>query len=42
MIIELCRFFRKLPSEILAEDAEMLQLLKLNQLGEEGKGGSDG
>lgn len=33
MVISLCNFFHKLPSEILAEDAEMIQLVQLYQLG---------
>jgi hypothetical protein len=32
-IIRLCKFFGKLPSEILAEDVEMIQLLQLYELG---------
>lgn len=42
MIINLCQFFHKLPSEILAEDVEMLQLMEIYQLGNPGEGGSGG
>lgn len=40
-IIRLCKFFNKLPSEILAEDVEMIQLIELFELGsvEEGSHG---
>jgi hypothetical protein len=40
--VNLCQFFHKLPSEILQEDAEVIQLMKLYQLanpGEDGHGG---
>lgn len=42
MLIDLCQFFHKLPSEILREDAEVIQLVKMYQLahpGEDSHGG---
>lgn len=42
MLITLCHFFHKLPSEILEEDAEVIQLMQLYQMANPGKGGSDG
>jgi hypothetical protein len=42
MIISLCQFFHKLPSEILEEDAEMLQLVKLYELSKPGEDSYDG
>lgn len=42
MIIFLCRFFHKLPSEILAEDAELIQLVKLYHMINPGEGSRDG
>ena len=42
MLYSLCVFFRKLPSEILAEDAELLQLMKIYQLGFPGKDSQGG
>lgn len=41
-ILSLCRQFHKLPSEILAEDAELLQLLAIEELGNPDKGVSGG
>lgn len=38
----LCQFFHKLPSEIMDEDAEIIQMMKLYQLvnpGEDSSGG---
>ena len=37
MLLRLCREFKKLPSEVLAEDAELLQLIKLVDLGNPGE-----
>jgi hypothetical protein len=42
LIISLCRFFHKLPSEILAEDVEILQLVRLYELAHPGEDSSDG
>ncbi len=39
MILGLCTRFHKLPSEVLAEDAELLQLLTIEQLGTPTEGG---
>lgn len=42
MLIDLCQFFHKLPGEILEEDAELIQLMKLYHLakpGEDSRGG---
>jgi hypothetical protein len=33
LILGLCDRFHKLPSEVLAEDAYLLQLLKIEELG---------
>lgn len=41
-VISLCQFFHKLPSEILAEDAEMLQMMQLQALGNPGGNKGDG
>jgi hypothetical protein len=41
-IVDLCQFFHKLPSEILAEDAELLQLVKLYHMADSGKDSRDG
>lgn len=40
MILALCRQFHKLPSEILAEDAELLQLIQLDAIGNPGRDNS--
>lgn len=42
MIIRMCRFFHKLPSEILDEDAEILQLMGIYNLAHPGGEGHDG
>jgi hypothetical protein len=42
MLISLCRFFHKLPSEVLKEDAEVIQLMKIYQLANPGEDGSYG
>jgi len=42
MLISLCRFFHKLPSEILDEDVEVIQLMTLYHLGNPGEVGRDG
>lgn len=42
MLISLCRFFHKLPSEILAEDAELIQLMGIYRLAHPEEGGPDG
>jgi len=41
-ILSLCRHYHKLPSEILAEDAEMLQMMQIEALGNPGKGNAGG
>jgi hypothetical protein len=41
-ILGLCRQFHKLPSEILAEPVELLQLLNIEGLGNPDGGVSDG
>lgn len=33
MVLDLCRQFSCLPSQLYAEDAELLQLLEIEQLG---------
>jgi hypothetical protein len=40
--MNLCKFFRKLPSEILDEDVEVIQLMKIYQLANPEKDGDDG
>lgn len=42
MIIDLCQFFHKLPSEILAEDVELMQLMEIYKLGNPGEDGGGG
>lgn len=42
MIIRLCRFFHKLPSEILDEDVEILQLVSIYEMAHPGEEGHDG
>lgn len=42
MLFSLCRFFHKLPSEILDEDVEILQMMKIYNLGNPGKDSHDG
>lgn len=42
MLISLCRFFRTVPSAILDEDVEIIQLMKIYNLGSPGKDGHDG
>lgn len=42
MLIGLCKFFHKLPSEILAEDAELIQLMNLYRLANPEEGSRDG
>lgn len=42
MLINLCKFFHKLPSEILAEDAELIQLMNIYQLAHPEEGSNSG
>jgi hypothetical protein len=42
ILLNLCQFFHKLPSEILSEDAEIIQLMKLHRLANPGEGSRDG
>jgi hypothetical protein len=42
MILRLCQYFHKLPSEILAEDVELLQLMEIYRLANPEEGGPDG
>lgn len=40
-MLALCDRFHKLPSEVLAEDAAILRLLKIEALGKREEGGDD-
>lgn len=42
MIVQLCRFFHALPSQILDEDADIMQLMKLYRLVDDGEDSFDG
>jgi hypothetical protein len=41
MILGLCDRFKKLPSEVLAEDAYLLRMVKVQELGRPGGTGED-